>query len=725
MGKAEANTADATQVPQGLTITKDINGEPPGPNQIEYKIIVTNESEEEFTNVVIQDVLAQPLSYVSGSSIFEYDDIAVDPLEPTWQPNRTLQWTLPQPLLAGFFAVVKFVVNVSTVGNDYPNYLQGDCAIGNTAVVNAERVSDGAQVTALSVPVMYAQECPASYYDPDLTLTKTVVGETPTAITYRIGYENVGDWTAFNVTISDVIPTGLTNTAITPQPDEFDGTTATWDITRFLAPGASGAFEYTLTFDMLGLGCRLLTNSASIAQRLGGVMQIDLEQYEELVLENNASDATTSQLFGTCTPLLGVTKDDGTTTALIGTQLTYTISWTVADDDAPTLMLTDTLPNGVSFLSASNGGVYDANTRTVTWAYSGQAPGATGTETVTVMIDPQTAGGTTLTNTATLSAFHNEQPVGNVAQATDTTVVAESAEPSAPQTPEPVVTIPPTQPTLTSPTLTLEKSTSKTTAAPNEELVYTIVVKNTGNGTAENLALADALPAGLSFSDVSGATRSWSLGPTFAAGATTTIMYSVKVGSDVTAGTYTNTATLTATNHSSVTDQASIQVEKPAVLGATTPELTLSKTASQTFANRGDEIRFTVMVMNNGDANATDVVLKDFLPQGFEFVDDGASMREWTIGTLGPRQSATFIYVARVTDFAGTGPHDNIAQVSSAELDPIEARATIDVADVQVLGAETLAETGVSPLDLLAFAGGSLLLLLAVYGYRKSATLAA
>ena len=46
------------------------------------------------------------------------------------------------------------------------------------------------------------------------------------------------------------------------------------------------------------------------------------------------------------------------------------------------------------------------------------------------------------------------------------------------------------------PAITLEKSVDKQEASPGEELLYTIKIKNTGNGGAKNFKLSDSIPAG-------------------------------------------------------------------------------------------------------------------------------------------------------------------------------------------------------------------------------------
>ena len=719
-----ANTVEAVNqiaVPaNGLVIEKSINSVPPAPGQLEYKIIFTNNTGNDLWSVTVDDALVQALSYVPGSSIYEYGDISEQTLEPSLLPNHTLQWTLPDALPNGYFGAIVFWVGVSAVGNDYPGYLQGNCSISNTAsIAGITPTTDSPQngtYSATSAPVPYdGVSCAQlTYYAPDLLVTKTVVegSETPTSVQYALQYENVGNWAAFDVVLSDVLPTGLTNANIIPAPDTFDGTTATWHVSQRLAPGDSGTLNVTLTFDDLGLDCRLLTNTASIAQRIEAIQVTDEERYQEVNTTNNTTTATSGFYFGICSPTITLTKTDGLATTTKGSTLAYAIDWTIGNDDVPQLIVTDTLPAGLTFVSASNSGTYDSATRMVTWTYGPLAPGANGSEAVTVTVDATATG--TITNPASAQAYQNGLPVGAGVQASDDTAVAQD-----------IVVVPPQQTTLLAPAITIDKTANKTTTVAKDLITYSVTIKNTGTAPAENLTLTDTLPSGFVFNDFLASERTWTISPSFAPGNTTTITYGVRVNPGVTAGDYTNTATAKATGLAPVTDRATVHVDAPQVLGATTgtPTVILEKAADRDTANPGETVDFTVTVTNTGDAPATEVSISDFLPDGFTF-DDETTSKAWTVGTLEAKESKSFTYTTTVSDAALEGTYTNVADVSFAEGNPIEALASVDVQSVQVLGASTLAETGADMNDLLVFASGAVLLFVSVLGFRKASSLA-
>src|SRR5206468_5392673 len=94
-----------------------------------------------------------------------------------------------------------------------------------------------------------------------------------------------------------------------------------------------------------------------------------------------------------------------------GSLLTYTIAYANNGTDAAHgVTITDTLPSGVTIMSASNSGSYDSGTKTVTWSLSDVAAGASGTVTLTVLVNSNAPAGM-LTDTAALSASNIANPI--------------------------------------------------------------------------------------------------------------------------------------------------------------------------------------------------------------------------------------------------------------------------------------------------------------------------
>ena len=104
-------------------------------------------------------------------------------------------------------------------------------------------------------------------------------------------------------------------------------------------------------------------------------------------------------------PPISLSKDDGVTTCVNpGDTITYTICYENTNDyEVHNVMLVDTLPDEESFVSASDGGIYDAVNHTVTW-YIGTLPAGAPQKCVTlnVTVKPGTSPGTTIKNYCTI-----------------------------------------------------------------------------------------------------------------------------------------------------------------------------------------------------------------------------------------------------------------------------------------------------------------------------------
>lgn len=321
---------------------------------------------------------------------------------------------------------------------------------------------------------------------------------------------------------------------------------------------------------------------------------------------------------------VGVTKDDGVTTAMPGQTLTYTI--TVTNPlDFETLVggtLTDALPSRTVFVSASDGGT-EAN-GTVTWPLLPEIPGeGTITRTVTVRVSP-TINTATLVNTASVSVPDPANPAARLTGTDDD-----------------IDTV------LTRPEIDIVKGSllrpgqaAPTFAAVGDVVDYTFAVENTGDVTLTGVTITDPLVG------LSAITYHW---PTLAQGVlapgermTAEARYTI-TQADIDAGRVPNTATVAgrAPDDAPVRDTDSHEVTSTAV-----PHLSLTKTGDGTIARAGEEITYTFVATNDGAITLENVAITDPLPglSNWSF--------QWptaTAGVLGPGQSVTATATYRVT----------------------------------------------------------------------------
>lgn len=480
-----------------------------------------------------------------------------------------------------------------------------------------------------------------------------------------------------NLTVTDVLP-AHTSFVSCSDSCESSTNTITWTVPGPFVPGQSGVVHLTLSVDN-HLDPVVIPNTATVC----GDQQPYTSPYSLQALHVTPVDpthvckdgTTTTQVLSSYT--LAVSKTDNQTTATPGTTSTYVVSWSVNGNAATTgpLIVKDTLPANMTFVSASNGGTY-AN-GVVTWTVGTQNVPANGTLTVVATIASPLANGTDLHNTVQLCDDREQCVTGD----DHTTVVS-------------------------TPSLTITKTNDIVGFTnPGKVVTYTVTVANatTATDSARAVVLTDVLPAGFTYTVGGATTQTFILGD-IAPGKSVTTTYTATISTTQAAGTYSNTASAQGINVSKVSATSAVAVRVPQVLGAvSTPSLTITKTAKPTTTNPGKVVTYTVTVTNTGDADATDVVLTDTLPTGFTFVDNGTNAHTWVIGALAANHQRVINYMVLVGTTVKAGTYTNVAVVTAANLDPQQASADVKIVVPAVLG---LATTGVSLRDYVTFAVG-------------------
>ncbi len=173
----------------------------------------------------------------------------------------------------------------------------------------------------------------------------------------------------------------------------------------------------------------------------------------------------------------------------------------------------------------------------------------------------------------------------------------------------------------------------------NTQVIYTIVLSNTGDTTATGANLTDTLPANVSFngwiSQPSGAAESngvitWN--GNVGDGAQVIFSYSATYMGTAVGETITNTAEfnhISANGTNSGYDTASFTV-----VDSMNPALTITKVADKTEAAPGDTITYTYRVTNTGDVDLSNIVAHDD-KLGSVLLDEGSlSVNESASGTM-------------------------------------------------------------------------------------------
>ncbi len=349
---------------------------------------------------------------------------------------------------------------------------------------------------------------------------------------------------------------------------------------------------------------------------------------------------------------LRISKTDGVDTAKPADTLTYTLNYEnygASPTDNTTIV--DTLPERATFVSASNGGVYDAATRTVKWNLGTVASGAKGAVTLAVKLDPVFPAGTTaLTNTTTIStSTQGEQDLSDNT-ATDTTNVVAKAE------------------------LAITKAGAPEPVDAGSNLTYTINWTVGGNAFSDNVTVVDTLPTNVTFVSASD-------GGTFAAGKVTwnlgnvtpvktgTVTLVVKVNSPQLNGTAIN-------NSATISNQAGDTATATAKNTVRSDhELTITKADNPDPVQKGANITYTITWGVSGNEPAQTLVVKDPVPFGTSFVsadsggtyDSATRTVTWALGDKMPGDTGTLTMVVKVaTDFPNGIKVENTATISDA-----------------------------------------------------------
>ncbi len=256
------------------------------------------------------------------------------------------------------------------------------------------------------------------------------------------------------------------------------------------------------------------------------------------------------------------------------------------------------------------------------------------------------------------------------------------------------------------PVLRIIKFSDPDTVRAGDVFNYQIVVDNIGQGTATNVVLRDPLPpevtlnAPLPFgcidvdSDVT-----CGLGD-LAPGESETVTINATVGPGVT-GTIVNTAYVRSNETAEISDTWTINV--CSATAANCFDLSIDKTAT-TLATIGSNVSYGLSVANIGPDEATDVIVIDHLPNGFEFDPVNSSSAcssvcstvTCSLGNYAPGFSELITFEATVTPQASPGTNVNTATVfSSVAQDPVSGNNSASANTSVIINPSGLEITGI------------------------------
>ena len=635
---------------------------------VTYMLHVINPSGHDVENVFVRDVVPEGLTYVenSASENGQYD-----------AASRTITWnvgTMP----ANERKELTFSVTVPTVDKKTTWKNIATLVYEDEDPKPSNEVEVGTDLPQLTIVKDQKFENDAEYTFEKLT------GKAGWALTYRLTVNNPGKATAKDVIVNDTIPTAENQT--TPL------------FLTFVEAGENGRYDPNIQTITWNLGDLAAGESKTVTfkVRIPAVTQNTLWTNQAVTnYENNPNnpeegdrvDIPSEEVeVDTLVPAVILEKEhklnDGDRVQTIlnakaNDTVTYYLKATNTSlETAHDVWIKDTIPetNGIRLVMQAMDNslvepVYDEQTGTMLWKIGDLQPGESKEVWFRVQV-PSVKEKTKWTNVATVS--HEDNP----------------NNPENPDEPREEIETPPVEVETNVPSLRVVKRQAKNDGAltqtllqakAGDKITYAIDVTNDGVGPASQVVIEDIVPEGLvlvkgSISDngvEKGGRITWKLAK-LEAGQTRTVTFQVQVPSVKTHTRWTNVASTYSEDDPDPKTTPPVEVETFA------PHLTIEKSQKRNEGNRtkdvlavvgNDRVTYFIKVTSDGEADATDVVVTDAIPEGLTLLEGSVSDEglvengqiTWYLGTLKTGTSRTVSFAVDVPEAEGVWR--NIAEV--------------------------------------------------------------
>jgi len=609
-GNDKSTTSTAGQTSADLQLTKTATAGPAtaGIGTITYTIFIGNSGPSNANGVKVNDNIpantalvtgptwtpgagspAGSCSVGAGGAITCMPSAAGGVLQDDQTATITYTVSVPASALNGSLAT-----NQAIVASTGPNATPDPNPSNNTQDPTSTLIVTSADLSVVKDQV--APQAPAA----------VVAG---TTVTYRIRVKNSGPSDAQNVAVTDQFDANTTFvsvdasgapgfTCVTPAV----GSSGTLACARGVVPPGAANYDILVTVRARPGATGSVTNLATVSSSTS-----------DPVTGNNTDSETTP--VATSADLELVSKTDSPDAVVAGNNLTYTLTFrNNGPSAAQGVVISDTIPVNTTFLAVNPPVGYSCaapaagagNPAVITCSPPGGAlaAGAIAEIKLTVKVSANPSS-LVISNTASISATTNDPVPGNNSKSESTTVERQTD-------------------------LTVRKTGPATVTAGNT-YTYTIVVRNDGpsDAPANTVTLSDTLNSNLTFNAPATVTGDGGFtcsnagnavtcanGALFSANGFTTITLTFTANTGVPQNTIiANTATVSSPNDPNGANNTSTT----STAGQTSADLQLAKTSSPPSVIAGsllpgDEITYTIPVLNSGPSVANNVVVSDFVP---------------------------------------------------------------------------------------------------------------
>ena len=654
------NTDDKTVTPlqADLAVIKVVDD--PTPNvgdTITFTVEVDNFGPDAATQVVVNDILPAGLTFVSAS--------------PSTGTYAAGVWTV------------------------------GTVAAGSSATLTVTATVDAPASPGIPQPVTNTASVSGREYDPDpsnntdsatetpqyadLDITKVIsdarlnVGE---EVTFTIYLSNLGRDTATNVTVLDLLPSGLQFVSATASEGVYDDATGVWTVGT-----VDTLFARTLQIDAIVLAPvsgvpQPITNTASVRTS---------DQYDPDPSNNTDSVTETPQYAD-----LAVEKIVSNPRPNVGGQVTFSVTLrNLGVDTATGVTISDPLPAGLTFVSASPAAGTSYSPATGIWQVGTIAAGAERTLEIVAAV----AGPGSFTNVAAVFTTDQFDP-DHTNDRGESTISTREAD------------------------LAVAKTVSNPTPNVGDTITFTVTVSNLGPDSANNVQITDYFPvAGLqllsavpSQGTFNTGTGVWTVGTVdVGVAAAKSLLITARVLAPA-----VNTVPPARTNVATVT-RADEYDPNPGNNTGTATETPLSadlgvkKTTNNVQPNVGETVTYTVSLFNLGTAVATNVEVTDALPANVSFLSAtpaaGTRFEEsptggvWSVPSIAPGQT---LVLTLTVEAVNTSVAFNTVTITHSDVwDPNNrnntARTPTDPQEADLIVSKTVDDTAPNVGDNVTF----------------------